>query len=379
MAGHTNEDKTERASPQKLRRSREQGQVPRSRDWATAVGLLVCIKLLALMSPLYLEDFSHLFRIGFVALDGDGTPENLWSAAFSASMLLLVKMILPLFVVPLLVALASLFPGGWVLSGEHLVPKFERLDPLAFFERLLKPRHVTQVLTAIAKAAALSCVLWFTARGSVDDFVRLQGLTLDLALLQGMGMMLDGILALCAVFVVFALIDLPVQHFVFMREQRMSKREQKEEYKTSEGRPEVRQRIRQLQNQIARRSVRKTVPAADVVIVNPEHYAVALKYDTQRAEAPFVLAKGVDEMALYIREVAREHQVEVVPLPPLARAIYNTSQVNQQIPAPLYKAVAMVLGYVLQLQAFRGGQRNAMPQLPESLPVPARFLEVQEQ
>jgi len=150
----------------------------------------------------------------------------------------------------------------------------------------------------------------------------------------------------------------------------MSKREVKEEHKTSEGRPEVRQRIRQLQAQLAKRSLRKAVPGADVVIVNPEHYAVALKYDEKRAEAPFLVAKGVDEMALYIRQIATERGIEVVPLPPLARAIYNTSQVNQQIPAALYQAVARVLSYVLQIQAFRNGRRSSEPVLPGDLVVP---------
>lgn len=379
MAGHNNEDKTERASPQKLRKSREMGQVARSRDWATAIGVLVCIKLIVVLSPAYLDDFRRLFHLGIASLEGDGTPENLWSVAFVSSMLLLAKMVLPLFVVPAAAMLASLFPGGWVFSSEHLVPKLERLNPLSYAGRLFTPKHAVQVLGAIAKAVALGCVLWHFMQSSLSEFVRLQTLPLDSALLHGADLTLSGVLALCAVFVVFALIDLPVQNFVFLREQRMSKREQKEDYKTSEGRPEVRQRIRQLQTQLARRSVRKTVPEADLVIVNPEHYAVALKYDRQRAEAPFVVAKGLDEMALYIRDIAREHKVEVVPLPPLARAIYNTSQVNQQIPAPLYKAVAMVLGYVLQLQAFRGGQRRGPPQLPDELPVPRQFMDAHAQ
>ena len=118
----------------------------------------------------------------------------------------------------------------------------------------------------------------------------------------------------------------------------MSKQEQKDEHKNNEGRPEVKNRIRQLQRQLARRSVRTAVPTADVVIVNPEHYAVALKYDEKRAQAPYVVAKGIDEMALYIREIARGAGLEVLELPPLARAIYNTSQVQQQIPIPLYTA-----------------------------------------
>jgi flagellar biosynthetic protein FlhB len=161
-----------------------------------------------------------------------------------------------------------------------------------------------------------------------------------------------------------------VQTFVFMREQRMSKREVKEEHKTSEGRPEIKQRIRQIQQKMSRGAVRKAVPTADVVIVNPEHYAVAVKYDERRAQAPFVIAKGVDEMALFIKALAIEHDVEVVTLPPLARAIYNTSQVNQQIPAALYEAVASVLAYVLQIQAFRKGRRNALPALPSDLSFP---------
>jgi flagellar biosynthetic protein FlhB len=156
----------------------------------------------------------------------------------------------------------------------------------------------------------------------------------------------------------------------------MSKQEVKEEHKSSEGRPEVRQRIRQLQQQLARRSVRKTVPNADVVIVNPEHYAVALKYDTKRAEAPYVVAKGVDEMALYIRRVAHEHKIETLSLPPLARAIYNTSQVQQQIPAQLYQAVSQVLNYVLQLNAFRDGRRQAPPRFPNEVAVPSHLSEV---
>ncbi len=212
--------------------------------------------------------------------------------------------------------------------------------------------------------------MWWVARGNVADYLQLQTRPLPDAIKGGADLMLGGVMSLCAVFVVFALIDLPVQTFVFMREQRMTKREVKEEHKTSEGRPEIKQRIRQIQQKMSRGAVRKAVPTADVVIVNPEHYAVAVKYDEKRAQAPFVIAKGVDEMALFIKALAIEHDVEVVTLPPLARAIYNTSQVNQQIPAALCEAVASVLAYVLQIQAFRKGRRNALPALPSDLSFP---------
>ncbi|MBS1190292.1 MAG: flhB [Rhodocyclaceae bacterium] len=373
MAESSSADKSEKASPQKLRKAREQGQVVRSRDLSTTIGILVSLKLIVLLAPAYLEDFRELFGQSFAPLAGEGGLENAWSMAFAGAMLLFIKMILPLFAVPAAIVVGSLFPGGWVFSSVHLTPRLDRLDPVSNLGRLFSGKRVGEVAVSIVKALTLGAVLVYVSRGTVTDYLRLQGMPLDQALLHGAGLVIDGLMALCLVFVLFAFIDLPVQSFFFLRGQRMSKQEVKEEYKTSEGRPEVRQRIRQLQRQLARRGVRKTVPTADAVIVNPEHYAVALKYDENRAEAPFVVAKGVDAMALYIREVAVEHGVQVVPMPPLARAIYNTSQVNQQIPVPLYKAVAQVLNYVLQLKAFQSGRRTAPPQLPDDLAVPSHL------
>lgn len=366
-------DKSEKPSAHKLRKAREKGQVARSRDWATAVGILVCLQLIVLLTPTYLQDFRLLFAHAFAPLFGEGVLENTWSGLFPASLLLLAKMALPLFAVPVIVALASLFPGGWILSASPLAPRLERVNPFGYFKRLLQPKHVADTITAVLKALVLIAVLYHVMRAGLGAFLRLQSLPLESAIARGADLMLDGAMALCAVFIVFALIDLPVQRFVFLRGQRMSKREVKEELKTTEGRPEVRQRIRQLQSQLARRALRKAVPTADVVIVNPEHYAVALKYDERRAEAPFVVAKGIDEMALHIREIALEHGVEVVTVPPLARAIYYTSQVNQQIPAALYRAVALVLAYVMQIQAFRAGRRAQRPELPADLGIPEQL------
>lgn len=363
-------EKTEKASPQKLRKAREKGQVSRSRDWAGAVGILVCLQLVLLLTPKYLEDFRTLFAQSMRSLEGVGTLEDTWSQLFPATMLLLFKLVLPLLVVPVAIGLASLVSGGWVFSGTPLVPRLERLNPLSYFKRVFSAKHFVGILTAFAKAVTILAVLYYLARSGVDDYSRLTSLPMQEALSVGAKLMMRGLMTLCAVFVVFALIDVPVQRLIYLREQRMSKQEVKEEHKTNEGRPEVRQRIRQLQQQIARRGIRKAVPQADVVIVNPEHYAVALKYDEKRAAAPFVVAKGIDELALFIRQVAIEHGVEVLSIPPLARAIYNTSQVHQQIPAALYAAVARVLSYVMQIQAFRAGRRSTRPSMPADLPVP---------
>jgi flagellar biosynthetic protein FlhB len=370
MAESGSGDKTEKPSEQKLRKAREQGQVARSKDLPMALGLLLAFKLLVLLAPIYLEDFRALFHLVLTPLDGAEAQDNVWSNLFLSCLLLLAKMAAPLLLLPLLAMLASVFPGGLVFAGSNLMPKLSRLSPIANLGRLFSAKHWNDLGLSILKIACLIAVMLHLGRSLAGDWVALQGQSLDAALLQGAGLMVDSLLVMVALLVVFGLLDVPLQFFLFMRGQRMSKQELKEEYKQQEGRPEVRQRIRQLQRALAQRSVRKSVPEADVVVVNPEHYAVALRYDDKRAEAPFVVAKGVDEMAFYIREVARQHGVQTLTLPPLARALYNSAQVQQQIPASLYQAVAQVLSHVMQLKAFRAGTRKSAPELPTHLDVP---------
>ena len=371
-----NGDKTEKASAQKLKKAREEGQVVRSRDLATAIGILASLKMFSLLLPTYLESFRTIFRLVFVPLGETGAMENAMSVVFMAAATLFVKMVLPLAVVPAAIVIGGLVPGGWIMSGKNLAPKFDRLSPMKNLGNLVSQKHLIGFATSVAKAVVLGFMLVHVTRSGISGYVDLQRLPLGDAIVHGGSMMFDALFALVAVFVIFAVLDVPIQAFQFAKNQRMSKQDQKEEHKTSEGSPEVKGRIRQLQRQLAQRNVNKTVPTADVVIVNPEHYAVALKYDTNRAEAPFVVAKGVDEMALYIKSVAAKHKIETVSLPPLARAIYNTSQVQQQIPAQLYQAVSQVLNYVLQLNAFRDGRRQAPPRFPTDVAVPSHLSEV---
>ena len=371
-----NGDKTEKASAQKLKKAREEGQVVRSKDLSTAIGILASLKMFALLLPSYLESFRSIFRLVFVPLGEAGAIENAMSVVFMAAAALFVKMVLPLAVVPAAIVIGGLVPGGWIMSGKNLAPKFERLSPMKNLGNLVSQKHLIGFATSVAKAVVLGFVLVHVTRSGISGYVDLQRLPLGDAIVHGGAMMFDALFALVAVFVMFAVLDVPIQAFQFAKNQRMSKQDQKEEHKSSEGSPEVKGRIRQLQRQLAQRNVNKTVPTADVVIVNPEHYAVALKYDTNRAEAPFVVAKGVDEMALYIKGVAAKHKIETVSLPPLARAIYNTSQVQQQIPAQLYQAVSQVLNYVLQLNAFRDGRRQAPPRFPTDVAVPHHLSEV---
>jgi flagellar biosynthetic protein FlhB len=369
-------DKTEKASQQKLKKAREEGQVTRSKDLATAVGILVSLKLFVFLLPDYLEHFRAIFAASFVPLDAGDALMNAMSDVFYEASMLLVKMVAPLFVVPLFIVLASMLPGGWLFSTKNLMPKFSKMNPVSNLGRLFSGKNLFELGVSIAKASVLIAVLVHMARSTVLEYTQLQAMPLQKAMADGAALMLDGVMSLVAIFVLFAVIDVPAQAFFFARNQRMSKQDLKEEHKSSEGRPEVKGRIRQLQRAMAQGAARKTVPTADVVVVNPEHYAVALKYDETRAEAPFVVAKGVDELAQYIRLIAEEHGIEVLRLAPLARAIYNTSQVNQQIPVQLYQAVSQVLHYVLQLKAFRAGGRPQRPAFPDQISVPTSMSEV---
>ncbi|WP_153099466.1 flagellar type III secretion system protein FlhB [Paraburkholderia hayleyella] len=370
-------DKTEKASPQKLRKAKQEGQVSRSRDIATAIGIFVSLKLIFALAPGWLQQMKSLFALSMADLSGVNGLDNAMSRLFPATLLLIAQMLAPLALVPLCIVFGSLFPGGWIMSHKNFMPKGNRLNPLSNLKRLVSRKHYIQVGTTVLKAVALSTVLWTVCRANLEHFVHLQGATLLDALTGGAELFLNSTLALSGVLIAFALIDVPVQRVLFMREQRMSKRDIKDEMKNSEGRPEVKSRIRQIQRQFARQGIRKTVPGADVVIVNPTHYAVALKYDESRAQAPFVVAKGIDETALLIREVARQHGVEVLELPPLARAVYHTSQVNQQIPAALYRAVAQVLSYVLQINAFQQGLSPHRPLMPNAFDIPEELQRAQ--
>ncbi|MFH5249616.1 flagellar type III secretion system protein FlhB [Burkholderia semiarida] len=368
--GQSTGDKTEKATPQKLRKAKRQGQVARSRDQSTVIGILVSLKLVVVLAPGWLIDFHRLFSLSFVEQFGEGGGEHVRSTLFVTTLMLIGKMLAPLAAIPGCIVAGSLMPGGWVFSSTNFMPKAERMNPVAGMKRLVSGKHYIQVATTVAKATVLAVSLWLVCRENVETFVRLQDVPLGTALAGGAGLFLDSALVLAGVMAGFALLDMPIQRIIFMRGQRMSKRDVKDEMRRSEGRPEVKGRIRQIQRQMARSGMRKTVPAADVVVMNPTHYAVALKYDVSKAQAPYVVAKGVDETALFIREIAREHGVEVLELPPLARAIYHTSQTNQQIPAALYQAVAQVLFYVLQIDAFRNGRRTVRPDVPTHFDIP---------
>ncbi|UUA73962.1 flagellar biosynthesis protein FlhB [Cellvibrio sp. QJXJ] len=370
MSEHSSQEKTEEASAQKLKKSRDEGQVARSKDLATTISLLVTLFVLKYSFGFYADTLHESFRISYINFHQAEMDLNDLPLLLTQNLLLFGMLLLPLLITPLLVICLSLVPGGWVFASKNFMPQFSRLNPLKGLAKIVSAQNWSELLKSLLKITVLLLAAWWLVIDASARLLEFQRMDLTSAITQAFDLLFNTTLILLAVFVLFSVIDIPLQRFFFLKKLRMTKQDVKEEHKNQEGRPEVKARIKQLQRQMLQRQINRVIKNADVVIVNPQHYAVALKYDLKKAKAPYVLAKGVDDIALYIKKLAAKHQLEIVEVPPLARAIYFTTQINQQIPAPLYTAVAHVLSYILQLRAYRQGRRNK-PQLANNLNIPA--------
>jgi len=366
---NSGQEKTEEASAHKLKKSKDDGQVARSKDLSTTISLIATLFILKLSAGLFLEGLSDSFRLSYIQFGHSEIGLDDLDTLLGYNMLVFIKLLSPLLLTSVLVVALSLVPGGWVFSAKNFAPKLSKLNPITGLGRIFSAQNWSELLKSILKVLVLLGVGYVLVRAALPDLVALQRSSVLEAISAALDLTFNLTLCLMLIFVVFSFIDIPLQRYFFLKKMRMTKQERKEEHKNQEGRPEVKARIKQLQRQMLQRQISKVIKNADVVIVNPTHYAVALKYDTKKAAAPFVLAKGVDETALYMRQMAAKHVLEVVEIPPLARAIYFTTQINQQIPAPLYTAVAHVLTYILQLKAWRQGRRSK-PELASNLPIP---------
>lgn len=367
---NSSQEKTEEASAQKLKKSKDEGQVARSKDVATTISLLATLLVLKYSVGFYADSLHESFRISYVNFHESSLGLNDLQTLLANNLILFGKVLLPLLITPLLVISLSLMPGGWVFASKNFMPQFSRLNPIKGLGKIVSAQNWMELFKSMLKVTVLLLTAWWLVIEASAHLIELQRSDLPGAIGTAFSILFNTTLALLVVFIIFSFIDIPLQRFFFLKKMRMSKQEVKEEHKNQEGRPEVKARIKQLQRQMLQRQINKVMKDADVVIVNPEHYAVALKYDLKKAKAPYVLAKGVDELALYMKKLAAKHQLEVIEMPPLARAIYFTTRINQQIPAPLYTAVAHVLTYILHLRAYRQGRRNK-PVLPNNLPIPA--------
>jgi flagellar biosynthetic protein FlhB len=344
-------ERTEEPSQRRLQEARERGQIPRSREltnFATMIGgSAALIAIGGSLTARLLQMMRKGLSIDAKSLgDTDSMAASLGDAGVSA-----VLALLPVFGALVgLVLLASVLLGGWNFSPRAMTPDFSRLSPMAGLQRLFGLRGLSELGKALLKCLVVGGVCAGIVTWIFGDVLALAHMEPRAAVGRGAGLLSWAFVWLCASLALVAMVDVPLQLFQFKRALRMTRQELRDESKEMDGRPETKQRIRQMQQTLARRRMMHKVPTADVVIVNPTHFAVALKYDPMKMRAPRVLAKGVDLVAQNIRRIAEEHRVPVFESPKLARALYRSTDLNKEIPAGLYVAVAQVLSYIFRLR-----------------------------
>ncbi|AEC19297.1 flagellar biosynthesis protein FlhB [Pusillimonas sp. T7-7] len=373
MAEDSDLEKTEPASPRRLEKAREEGQVARSRELNTFLLLAAGVATLWLSGAGLYEGLTDILRAGLWFDLRVGRDTDVMVALAATSALEAILTLLPLFGVLVAVAiLASVALGGFLLSGKALEPKFERLNPLKGMGRMFSAQTLVELIKTLAKASVIGIVAVMVMSHYLDQMISLMHATVSEALTRGIGLV-----ALCCALIVgglilIVLIDAPWQIYSHYKKMRMSREDVKQEHKESDGDPHVKGRIRQQQRAMARRRMMSEVPNADVIVTNPTHYAVALSYKDGQAGAPRVVAKGSGLVAARIREVAQEHKVPMLSAPPLARALHHHVELGKEIPGDLYAAVAEVLAWVFQLRNWNNGM-GAEPARPASLLVPTGF------
>lgn len=367
------QEKTEEPTARRLEKAREEGQVVRSRELTTWLMLLGGIMALWLLAGTLYGQLGLVMERTFVFDRGRAFDPALMMAYTSSSAGLGLRAVAPVFVV--MVALALLAPialGGWSMSPKALQPKLSKLNPLKGLKRIFSTQALAELVKVIAKAALVGSVAFFYLKSRRGELLMLMDQPLHQALASGLRIAAIGCAAIAGALIVVAMIDVPYQLWTHRKKLRMSKEELKREMKESDGDPQLKARIRSMQQSMARRRMMSKVPEADVIITNPTHYAVALRYDQNRMAAPVVVAKGMGAVAEKIKALGREHRVPLLEAPPLARALHAHVDLDQEIPAPLYTAVAEVLAWAFSIKRART-ERVEVPPAPVNVAVPDEY------
>ena len=364
------QEKTEEATPRKREKAREEGQVPRSKELATTSVLLLGSIALLIFGELMASSMAGIFRFNFSLQRDDIFDKQLLFQHLGHSFYDALFALLPFFAVVVFAAIAGpIAMSGWLFSFKSLAPKLNRLDPIKGLGRMFSLKALMELLKSIIKVSIVIACAFIILSVSKQALLGMARESLQSAMVHSVELSLWAAILLSASTIIIALIDIPYQIFDHSKKLKMSRQDIKDEMKDTEGKPEVKSKIRQMQMDMAQRRMMAAVPEADVVITNPTHFSIALKYDPETMETPLLVGKGVDMIALKIREVAKEHKIEILESPVLARAIYHTTELDQAIPQGLYIAVAQVLAYVFQLREYRKG-RGERPVYPRNLDIP---------
>ncbi len=358
------------ASQRKIKKAREDGQVARSRDLGHFVAVAGGGALLVVLAPAFIGWLRELIARGLTFNNASLAGTAPMAEHLRESTLRMLALVIPLGVALAAMALlAGVLCGGWNWTLKPISPKFDKFNPLTGLGRVFSKQQLGETLKTCSLALVLGTTGALWLRAHTTDFVLTLSLPLPAALSQAGAVLQAGLLLLALALAAFAIVDVPLQRKRLLDRLKMSHQEMKEEYKQLEGNQEVKSKVRARMREMGNRRMLAAVPKADIIVMNPTHYAVALKYDERAMAAPRVVAKGADLLALKIRDIAKEAKVPVLQAPPLARALYAHAEVDQEVPQALFAAVAQVLAWVYQLRAAMAGQ-GAMPLEIASLPVP---------
>ena len=372
MAQDDGQERTEEPTAKKLQDARDKGQIPRSRELNTLIVLMAGVTGIFTLGSAALHDIVALFIDSFEIARAEIFDEMSMLIMLKHLLIEAVVLLIPFFVLLMVAAIgSSILLGGWTFSAKSIAFKASKMNPLKGLGRMFGVKGLIELIKALAKFFLIATVAGLLLWSQLEEFIMLGQQSVEVGMAHFMDIILWVLLILVCSLIAIAIIDVPFQIWDNKRQLKMSMQEIKDEYKQSEGSPEVKGRIRQLQMEAAQRRMMQDVPTADVVITNPEHYAIALKYDQENSGAPKVVASGLDLMALQIRAIAKEHEVVIVQAPPLARAIYYSTEIGDEIPTGLYLAVAKILAYVYQVDLHQKRRGAAPKPLNESdLPIP---------
>ncbi|MCE0494534.1 flagellar biosynthesis protein FlhB [Vibrio salinus] len=371
MAESDGQERTEEATPRRRQQAKEKGQVARSKELAS-VSVLVAgsVALMWFGNTLARDLFTMMSRLFSLSREEVFDMTKLLDIASGA----IIAVVLPLMLILIMLFISALFGaaglGGIQFSAEAARPKLNKLNPLSGLKRMFGMQSWVELLKSILKVVLVAGVAFSLIQSYQHDLFQLSLDIFPQNIFHALDILLNFVLLISCSLLVVVAIDIPFQIWQHANQLKMSKQEVKDEYKETEGKPEVKGRIRMLQREAAQRRMMADVPQADVIVTNPEHFSVALRYKQGTDKAPVVVAKGVDHIAMKIREVARENDIYIVPVPPLARALYHTTELEQEIPDQLFVAVAQVLAYVFQLKQYRkkGGKRPVLDEDTMNIP-----------
>lgn len=370
MAEDSGQEKSEEPTARRLEKAREEGQTPRSKELNTTMVLLLGALGLLAFGSWMVEHVTHIARFSFSLEREAAFDQSIMYAHLGASLWQATLALAPWLLLVLLAALLGpLGIGGWIFSTKALAPKMDRLNPLSGLKRMFSMNSFVELVKSWAKVLVVGLMAWLVLSAYFEETMLLQHKDTEPAVRGAVHIIIWSIIFLCLSTVVIAIADVPWQIYSHTKKLRMTLQEIKDEYKESEGRPEVKGRIRQLQREASQRRMMADVPTADVVITNPTHFAVALRYDSELMRAPTLVAKGSDQVAMKIREIAKEHNVAQMQAPPLARALYTHGKIGEEIPEGLYVAVAQVLAYIYQMDLYVKG-RGPKPERKPDMPIP---------